>query len=265
MNIFKIDAENHAKFLSEERHDPVTGENLVAGDEIVICAACQTAFLLETWHYIGKTHCNQSNTLAYIPQRNKDLRLYGVLDEQIKKIRDFKTITFENRASASSVDFAVVYCLMLIHPILGLLYWVLKDALNLSYGKHYVGLKIVETEEVKESSFLKKIVRNIFSSVPILIGVFQSSLLDLGIIETPWLNMDLFDGSIFTYFFSVIFVLYVGLEMLLVLNKEDRLIDTILGTKVVSKKEFEEKRLILEKYNAKEQHTLLEKETPSIE
>ncbi len=68
MNIHKLKKERHKDFLSQERIDPVTGDLLEANDKIVICGACDSAFLVDSWKYIGKKHCNQSSTLKQIPK-----------------------------------------------------------------------------------------------------------------------------------------------------------------------------------------------------
>ncbi|WP_027003801.1 hypothetical protein [Hugenholtzia roseola] len=65
-------------FLSQSRHDPITGDLFVAGDKVVFCAACHSAFLLESWEYLGQTHCQQQETLAQIPtQSNLTLKQDG--------------------------------------------------------------------------------------------------------------------------------------------------------------------------------------------
>jgi hypothetical protein len=42
----------HNHFLEEERKDPITGDKIVEGNEIVLCGACKSAFLLDSWNYI---------------------------------------------------------------------------------------------------------------------------------------------------------------------------------------------------------------------
>jgi hypothetical protein len=57
-----------ARFLEQERYDPITGDKIIQGDTIVICAECKSAFLLESWQYLGSEHCGQTRTLDKIPQ-----------------------------------------------------------------------------------------------------------------------------------------------------------------------------------------------------
>ena len=55
MNIHKIQKEKHFQFLQENRQDPITGDLISDGDEIVFCAECKSAFLKDTWEYLEKT------------------------------------------------------------------------------------------------------------------------------------------------------------------------------------------------------------------
>lgn len=66
MNTHTLQSNTHQKFLEEGRIDPITGERIQPGDEVVICAACKSAFLKESWEYIGERHCGQSQTIAQL-------------------------------------------------------------------------------------------------------------------------------------------------------------------------------------------------------
>ncbi|MEM6297208.1 MAG: hypothetical protein AAF740_00800 [Bacteroidota bacterium] len=68
MHIHQIDARRHAKFLEEQREDPVTGDLIQAGDRVVFCAGCKSAFLADSWEYLGGQHCGGTETLAEFPQ-----------------------------------------------------------------------------------------------------------------------------------------------------------------------------------------------------
>ena len=61
----------HFDFLSENRIDPITGDKIKEGDCILICAACKSAFLEESWNYLPQQHCNQYGTLNKIPKTEK--------------------------------------------------------------------------------------------------------------------------------------------------------------------------------------------------
>ncbi len=67
MNTHKINSNFHLEFLHEKRQDPITGDLIVEGDEIVFCQECKSAFLKSSWEYLKETHCNQKRTLANFP------------------------------------------------------------------------------------------------------------------------------------------------------------------------------------------------------
>ncbi len=67
MNIHKIDPHLHQSFLEEERKDAITGDLIQASDEVVFCGICKSAFLKDSWEYIGEKHCNESKTLDSVP------------------------------------------------------------------------------------------------------------------------------------------------------------------------------------------------------
>ncbi len=70
----KLSTQNHFDFLNQDRKDPITGDLIEENDEIVICSSCKSAFLKDSWEYLGNRHCEQNQTLKTIPRRN-NLRL----------------------------------------------------------------------------------------------------------------------------------------------------------------------------------------------
>lgn len=77
MHTHIIQNSKHAAFLNENRSDPITGDDIKEGDEIVFCAVCKSAFLYDTWLYLDKKHCNQTETLGKFPISEK-LEIKGV-------------------------------------------------------------------------------------------------------------------------------------------------------------------------------------------
>ncbi|WP_338765214.1 hypothetical protein WAF17_01185 [Bernardetia sp. ABR2-2B] len=67
MNIHKIDSHLHNSFLEEERKDGITGDLIQAGDEVVFCGICKSAFLKDSWEYMDRKHCGQTKTLNSVP------------------------------------------------------------------------------------------------------------------------------------------------------------------------------------------------------
>ncbi|WP_338765217.1 hypothetical protein WAF17_01190 [Bernardetia sp. ABR2-2B] len=67
MNIHKIDNDLHHSFLEEKRKDAITGDLIQAGDEVVFCGICKSAFLKDSWEYMDRKHCGQTKTLNSVP------------------------------------------------------------------------------------------------------------------------------------------------------------------------------------------------------
>ncbi|WP_338763857.1 hypothetical protein WAF17_20565 [Bernardetia sp. ABR2-2B] len=69
MTTHTLEQEKHSDFLKQERIDPITGDILQEGDNVVICASCKSAFLVDSWSYMDYKHCNQTHTLREIPRQ----------------------------------------------------------------------------------------------------------------------------------------------------------------------------------------------------
>ncbi len=50
MHIHKINStsQEHQNFLAQNRKDPITGDSISEGDEVVFCASCKSVFLKDT-------------------------------------------------------------------------------------------------------------------------------------------------------------------------------------------------------------------------
>ena len=66
MNIHKLNIEEHSHIIG--RKDAVTGDKITQNDEVVFCSVCQSAFLKDSWEYMNFQHCEQSETLDFVPQ-----------------------------------------------------------------------------------------------------------------------------------------------------------------------------------------------------
>jgi hypothetical protein len=60
--------------LLEKRKDPFTKEAFKAGDPIVFCAVCKSAFLIDSWHSMMAKHCDQQQTLSTFPRNQSEIR-----------------------------------------------------------------------------------------------------------------------------------------------------------------------------------------------
>ena len=92
INSHFIDKNKHAHFLAQNRQDSITHELIEEGDQIVFCSVCQSVFTLDSWKYIGRLHCNQSQTLKKIPVL-RSLSLDKKKIEKRKKIDFYKKHT----------------------------------------------------------------------------------------------------------------------------------------------------------------------------
>ena len=64
-HIHTIDVNQHREFLNERRKDPFSKQELKAGDHIIFCAGCRSAFLISSWEAMGNRHRDCSDeTLA---------------------------------------------------------------------------------------------------------------------------------------------------------------------------------------------------------
>jgi hypothetical protein len=77
-----------------ERHDPITGDAFVVGDKVVFCTSCHSAFLADSWKYIGGLHCGQSRTLKKIPDL-EEINLRRGIDEAAQKSVKDDTFLFK--------------------------------------------------------------------------------------------------------------------------------------------------------------------------
>jgi len=66
-HIHEVHEKKHQVFLNEGRRDPFTKEKIKAGDRIVFCAKCKSAFLHSSWEAMRGKHCKQTETLIEFP------------------------------------------------------------------------------------------------------------------------------------------------------------------------------------------------------
>ncbi|WP_375560101.1 hypothetical protein ACE193_20645 [Bernardetia sp. OM2101] len=85
----KLSSKNkrHKSFLEEKRNDPITGDKIIEGNEIVLCGACKSAFLLDSWNYMAHSHCNQPFTLKEIPTKQHVVKEIKVQKEKERKYK----------------------------------------------------------------------------------------------------------------------------------------------------------------------------------
>ncbi|WP_338763871.1 hypothetical protein WAF17_20590 [Bernardetia sp. ABR2-2B] len=101
-----LQKEKHQDFLKQERIDPITGDILQEGDNIVICASCKSAFLVDSWEYIDRTHCEQTDTLKEIPKQKNVKISWETRNKKLDSLSsfDFNTVS-EDEVSAIYLRF----------------------------------------------------------------------------------------------------------------------------------------------------------------
>jgi uncharacterized RDD family membrane protein YckC len=86
-------SEKHEEFLKTQPYDPITGDFLIAGDEVVVCKRCNSVLLKDSVEYLGGVHCNQTDFTADLPIIN-----------HISVQKNTKRFRIVNGAEASSGD-----------------------------------------------------------------------------------------------------------------------------------------------------------------
>ncbi|PIY10460.1 MAG: hypothetical protein COZ18_05925 [Flexibacter sp. CG_4_10_14_3_um_filter_32_15] len=162
-NTHKLSSQNHSHIIG--RQDSVTGDAIKANDEVVFCSACQSVFLVESWEYMNQKHCNQTETLGFVPAPIPTLR---AKKKTRGKNNDDKLI-FE--IGNSNIKF--LYLLFIVPVILSLVgininHWV-AGLFVLAAILSYIGLlTIIYTKKLKENNLIRKALRVHKNTVKVL-------------------------------------------------------------------------------------------------
>ena len=136
MHIHKINStsQEHQNFLAQNRKDPITGDSISEGDEVVFCASCKSVFLKETWEYLGNRHCEQMETLIEFPiQQSMQLKtkerilFYQTLDiysTQISIPKETKKTPWVTKKRYISPYYNLFYSI--IKPVIITTFWLLS-------------------------------------------------------------------------------------------------------------------------------------------
>ncbi|WP_375560706.1 hypothetical protein ACE193_23930 [Bernardetia sp. OM2101] len=157
----KLNSQNHSHIIG--RQDSVTGDTIKPNDEVVFCSACQSVFLVESWEYMNQKHCNQTETLGFVPTPIPTLR---AKKKARGKNNDDKLI-FEIGNSN------ILYLLFIVPVILSLVgininHWV-ASLFILAAIFSYVGLLIIiYTKKLKENKLIRKALRVHKNTVKVL-------------------------------------------------------------------------------------------------
>ncbi|WP_291725319.1 hypothetical protein [Bernardetia sp.] len=128
-----LHSKEHQDFLAQNRKDPITGDTILAGDEVVFCAGCKSVFLKDTWEYLRGQHCEQNETLIEFPlsansiqlQKSEKLLFYSYLtskDNSFSNIPNIDRDTWKYRGTPqpqNTISFSI-YVVALISVFVGI-------------------------------------------------------------------------------------------------------------------------------------------------
>ena len=196
-NSYHITKEKHQHFLSEQRNDPVTGDSFSEGDEVVFCSVCKSAFLKDSWVYMGNKHCDQRVTLPIFP-KSKVFYLKKPIE------LSFVFVGIDNRSSATFVDVLVIVfiCFIIalftnkIHTPMNSYFYIIfscilftfRDSIliNRSVGKAFQQMYLIDVKTNLPATFWQTLGRNllywvmngIFAFVIIIIKELEDQIED---------------------------------------------------------------------------------------
>ncbi|WP_375560050.1 hypothetical protein ACE193_20380 [Bernardetia sp. OM2101] len=210
INSYQIREEKHQHFLLEERNDPVTGDSFSEGDEVVFCSVCKSAFLKDSWVYMGNKHCDQRATLPIFP-KTKKLTLQKPIE------LPFVFVDTDNRSAAFFVDILILVgiCIAMaaifirmhvsispyFYAILSFILFTFRDSIliNKSIGKALQRMYFIDVATNLPATAWQTLGRNLLYWV--MNGVFTLLYLIIGV-----LNDQLGDVSLF-FMGAIIFII----------------------------------------------------------
>ena len=244
MNIHQLDPQQHEKFLTQARIDPITGDMLEAGDKIVLCAECKSAFHMDSWNYLGNRHCNQTSTLPAIPQttslghfKKRSAEYYSRVNSNFKIHENVQNIVSAgHRLGSVLIDLALVWLIQFVvsytlSPLLWT-YFLLRDftfnGRSLSLGKNLMNIKVVEERDENRLSWWQSVLRNAPIGIPRLAGIFGAYAYNLSYsFGNSFKVVDNLVSSIFTIILII--------DIILLFGNNKRIMDRAMDLKSVFK------------------------------
>jgi len=239
-NSYQITEEKHKHFLLEERNDPVTGDIFSEGDEVVFCSSCKSAFLKDSWVYMGNKHCDQKATLPIFP---KSKRL--ILQKPIEL--SFVFVDTDNRSAAFFVDIFIIASICFIIAIidiklninihfytytnLALGLFVFRDSIliNKSIGKSFQKMYFIDVNTKLPATIWQTLGRNLLYWV--MNGIFA-----LAFTSTLTLRNHIEDMNAFLVFIGATFLIINFCYLKQNIEKKYSWFDELLGLRLVKKK-----------------------------
>ena len=240
VNSYHIKEEEHSHFLLEDRNDPVTGDSFLVGDEVVFCGVCKSAFLKDSWQYMGNKHCDQRLTLPIFPKPRK-------LTLQKPVELPFVFVDTEERSSAFFIDLVIITFLFILYAtslaqlsininnevsfLIAFLIFTFRDSilLNKSLGKACKSLYFIDTATNLPATFWQTLGRNMLYWV-------MNGLFALVFIILLKLRENFVDVELFLYLFAVGAVIINVFYIRQNIEKNYSWFDKLLGIRLVKKK-----------------------------
>lgn len=246
MHIHQLHPQKHEKFLTQARIDPITGDTLEAGDKIVLCAECKSAFHEDSWQYLGNRHCNQTSTLPAIPQstslghfKKRSAEYYSRVNSNFKIneiVQNLNIVSAGHRLGAVLIDLAVIWAIqMLLSYTLSPLLWtyfLLRDfsykGRSLSLGKNLLSFEVVEERNENRLSWWQSVLRNAPIGIPKLAGVFSVYAYNLGY---NFGNSFRVADNVVSSIFTIILII----DIILLFGNNKRIMDRAMDLKSIFK------------------------------
>ncbi|WP_338790382.1 RDD family protein [Bernardetia sp. MNP-M8] len=242
MHIHQLHPEKHEKFLTQARIDPITGDTLEAGDKIVLCAECKSAFHSDSWTYLGNRHCNQTRTLPAIPQstslghfKKRSAEYYSRVNSNFKIHENLQSVVSAgHRLGSVLIDLALVWLVqyMLSYTLSPLLwtYFLLRDfsykGRSLSLGKNLMNIEVVEERNENRLSWWQSVLRNAPIGIPQLAGVFGAYAYNLS--YSFGNSFRVADNLV-----SAIFTIILIIDVILLFGNNKRIMDRAMDLKSI--------------------------------
>ena len=218
--------ENQTHFLKENRQDPITGDSFSIGDEIVFCAECKSAFLKESWEYIGENHCNQTKKLKKFPSLEK------LVIKKNKFPLQYRNSEIESRLPAIVLDACIAFFTYLLSLDIfgsdslalhiGFALFIFRDNLflNRSIGKKMMKLYFIDSKTKRKAIWSKVLARN---------SIWWAAIVSISIL------FKFMDTNIVPIILGILVAQLIYMFYLLLNNQS--FIDEWLGIELVEKKE----------------------------
>lgn len=158
-----LNSQNYSHIIG--RQDAVTGDIIKANDEVVFCSACQSVFLVESWEYMNREHCNQTQTLDFVPTPIPVL----IAKKKVRGKNNDDKLIFE--FGNSNIEFLrLLFIIPVISFLVGITlnHWVAGLFILAGILSYISSLIIIYSKSIKENKLIRKIFKIHKNTVKVL-------------------------------------------------------------------------------------------------